>query len=847
MLSKPQLFERLAGGLAAGVTVLTPNRRLAQSLVLEFDVFQTGRKLQSWDAADILPFDAFVQRFYEEALYSEAAADLPALLTPAQEQALWEEALAGADLLVVPQAAAQAREAWGLAHQWRIGAGPGNEDAAAFSRWRRIYEKRTQGSIDSARLPDLIAGLLGKLKLPKVVVLYAFGVVNPRAKEFFAALEKNGVEVLFSEAEKRTAIALKTPYPSAREELEAAAAWARTRLEAGRQRIGVVVPDLQARRKEVVRVFARVMGSRQPCNVSLGMPLSQYPIVAAALLILNFSSREITFEEASRLVRSPFIGGAESGMAARARLDARLRENAPPRLGLAKLIGLTDGAFRSLLEKVFALKSEKASSPHDWARHFTRVLEAAGFPGERVLDSDEFQARAKFEDALSEFARLAVVSPKMGFPAAISHLTYQCENTLFQPESPDAPVQVLGVLESQGLEFDALWVSGMTDDVWPPRARPNPFLSIPLQRAAKLPQVSAEGSLLFSTSITEGWQGAAEEVVFSWPAMEEDRVLIASPLIASVPEKKISFEKFENHRDTTFAAQRLENVPGDQAPALGTTKPRGGTRILADQAACPFRAFARHRLGAEELGEAVPGPDAMERGRMLHTLMKELWDQLKNSLALTNDNSSVIEGAAAAAVKEAGLDEPLVGMERKRLARLAREWLEIEKTRPAFKVLHLEKKMLLKTAGLELSGRIDRMDELASGGHAVIDYKAGSPTPNDWMGARPGEPQLPLYALSAKEEVTAVAFAKLKTGQMRYMGFSRDEDAIPGVKPSEDWATHLAAWREDIDALGAGFAAGEARVDPKNGLATCRYCDLQTLCRVFERINPLQENSENDS
>ena len=44
----------------------------------------------------------------------------------------------------------------------------------------------------------------------------------------------------------------------------------------------------------------------------------------------------------------------------------------------------------------------------------------------------------------------------------------------------------------------------------------------------------------------------------------------------------------------------------------------------------------------------------------------------------------------------------------------------------------MEEKRKLKVAGLELNGRIDRMDALESGGHALIDYKTGKPTPNDW-------------------------------------------------------------------------------------------------------------------
>jgi ATP-dependent helicase/nuclease subunit B len=178
-----------------------------------------------------------------------------------------------------------------------------------------------------------------------------------------------------------------------------------------------------------------------------------------------------------------------------------------------------------------------------------------------------------------------------------------------------------------------------------------------------------------------------------------------------------------------------------------------------------------------------------------------------------------------------------------RLATLARDWLDVERKRAPFEVAAREEKRLLRVAGLELSGRIDRLDRLASGGNALIDYKTGRPTPNAWQGERPDDPQLPLYALSAPEEIAAVAYAKLQTGGMRYMGFARDKGLVQQAK---DWSALLAGWKQSLEALGAGFAAGDARVDPKNGLATCRYCDLHTLCRVHERLEALSEE-ENDA
>ena len=185
-------------------------------------------------------------------------------------------------------------------------------------------------------------------------------------------------------------------------------------------------------------------------------------------------------------------------------------------------------------------------------------------------------------------------------------------------------------------------------------------------------------------------------------------------------------------------------------------------------------------------------------------------------------------------------------LEHARLARLAREWLAIEGERDDFEVVAREDKRTLDVAGLAFTGRIDRMDRLASGGHALIDYKTGRATPNDWIGERPDDPQLPLYAITAKEDIAAVAFARIKPGEMRYMGFTRDRDALPKVKTAEAWDPLKEGWRRELALLGGEFAQGVARVDPKRGLKTCRHCDLQPLCRVHERIATMEDDDESD-
>jgi len=182
---------------------------------------------------------------------------------------------------------------------------------------------------------------------------------------------------------------------------------------------------------------------------------------------------------------------------------------------------------------------------------------------------------------------------------------------------------VLGVLESAGLEFDALWVSGLTDDVWPMHAKPNPSSRrrCSARRRSPKPRRKRRSSAASASPAAGSGGGRGDRLV---PGARGRPRAAAEPTGAGSEAGSAGDHSYPRYRDLIFAARRIETVEDGQAPALATRTPRGGTRILADQAACPFRAFARHRLAAEALEEPVEGLDARARGLLLHTLMKEL-------------------------------------------------------------------------------------------------------------------------------------------------------------------------------------------------------------------------------
>jgi hypothetical protein len=237
----------------------------------------------------------------------------------------------------------------------------------------------------------------------------------------------------------------------------------------------------------------------------------------------------------------------------------------------------------------------------------------------------------------------------------------------------------------------------------------------------------------------------------------------------------------------------------------------------------------------------------------VHEALAILWGELRRQDSLIALDAAGVEAAvqravtsalAAARLKADPVLRHLLELEAEWLAARVRELLEVDRARPPFVIEGIEQPATARIGQLELSLRLDRVDRLADGSLAVIDYKtSASAEASAWLDDRPKLPQLPMYMQAlGPDRVSAVAFARIRSGSTGYVGLTRDATAFPDLKAPgakgwpRDYATWeelLDAWRRRLDALAGEYVAGDARLAPDPRHA-CEYCHLGALCRIAE-------------
>lgn len=878
--------------LRDGGIVVTASERAARSLALAFHRARRAEGLTAWPSPHIQDWQTFVRAAWEQRFI-----DGRVVLSALQEQTLWARIVANAAPVAAQLAgagdrlAALAMEAHRLLCDYapqllRDNARAGwDRDAGAFSNWLAAFNEicREGNFISAARLPLELSGLLRADTSDRPPLLLAgFDRILPTQQEFFAAWGADRVREAAADAAAERVEFHCAADPAA--EIAACALWSQARLAAHPQaRLLVVTQDARKRRGEIERAFLRFLraGENAPdaasrFEFSLGVPLGQVALARGAQLLLRWLSDALAENELDWLLSTGQIAASpEESRSLTAFMRAlRRRSLERPTWTLAEFLRQRPHAnlpaewTARMTQAQLRLRefAPRTQAPLAWAEFVPQLLEIAGWPGGRPLASAEFQALRRWQQTVDDCSSLGFDGRRMAWSEFLAVLDRAVNETLFAPESEDAPILIAGPAESAGLTADGIWFLGASEELWPATGTTHPFIPLAVQRQAGMPHATAKLDWDLAFAMTHRLLASAPEVHFSYARQNDGVEARPSRLIAQIagepqelPEE-LKAPALPDPLTVGFEDAMRLPYPNHEVP--------GGSSVLTTQSRCAFQAFAAARLDAEKWHAAETGLTALERGLLLHAVLYAIWGgpphgiRTLAELGTLTDPGAFVEGHVRRVLDEKMparardcMPQRYLDLEAQRLGVLIADWLRFEKDRQPFTVLETEKKTNVSIAGLPLDLRLDRVDRLIDGSLLVVDYKTGNATAKSWELPRPDDVQLPLYAGFALEgEVGGLVFAKLRAGENCFEG--RVKAAKKTLKAGLSGNSNLvrkpltpqdmAAWRDEITMLARAFLAGDARVNPREYPETCKNCGLQALCRIQEMQDGAAAGEDSD-
>jgi ATP-dependent helicase/nuclease subunit B len=517
------------------------------------------------------------------------------------------------------------------------------------------------------------------------------------------------------------------------EESQAIALALREALEEPGRTAALVTPDRGLAR----RVSAHLRRWGVIADDSAGRPLSETPPGTLLLALANAAAERFAPVPLLALLKHPLVraGDERLGWLEGARkLDLALR-GPRPAAGLEGVgLHLQSGDEREARKRAAALPwwseiaallqplEETVGASHQLGPLLAALREAAGrLAGDAAWSGPAGRAAAEL------FARVeeaAARGPERIEPAELPALLEQvlAGEAVRPPYGQHPRLFIWGLIEARLQRADLMVLGGLNEGVWPALPLPDPWLAPRLRAELKLPSLERRIGLAahdFATAL------GAPQVLVTRARRDARSPTIASRFwlrleamtggVSRAPRLAAWARAIDRPEGPPRPARRPAPSPSERPKKLSVTEV---DRLQAD----PFAFYARRILGLASLDPVDAEPTAAWRGTAVHKVLED-W--------MTQDqcDPEKLMPRAEALLAEPGVHPLLRALWQPRLmeaiAFIADRMTENHaEGRHPLKAEVSGKRTL---AGVELSGKADRIDRLADGGLAIVDYKTGQP------------------------------------------------------------------------------------------------------------------------
>ena len=845
--------------------------------------------LAAWEPLSLATLQAWLVQLFESRWPKEI------LASPWQRLAWWRQALKSAPPLsgVTSELEwAQALdEAHGLLCRHLLPTVVAAGDDTPLTSWRRRVTQIYAGLLREGDwlAPEELPGVLladlraGRMVLPGRIMVVGLETPAPAEAAWLAEVARHTTLIRLRVRGDPEAVQQAVVLPDPGQEM----AWVAAKLvELARRgeplhRLAVASPAMDTYAPQLRRVFSEVLGPAQAeegfaYNFSLGPRLDETPLFRAALLPLKFVTGGESREDLVSLLLSPFYGELHPRRERLALWDRVFREKRlnsgweSCRRAVAHLLGPQEQGTAELLHQVWAaLRVSGGLAGREWFGKLRLAWNILGFP--QVKSETEAGQWSQLATLLTQLEG-ALGGDNLQLGELLDWLALGGSRELLPGAGvQEAGIQVLGLLETRGLDFSQVFCLGLNSGSLPQPPRPLPLLTAGERRAVL--GGTFQSQHLFARELYDYLLGAAPRLTLTRPRVREQEEQVGTPLYLGRWQEE-SLAPLSQPHPAWLRAPAVQAAfrtpapifPGYQEAPLVITLPASLSLSKASAAlACPCRFLLEVLLEVPELPEIEAGLDPRERGEMLHRVLarftKDFQETLRSQQAWDPDRArELLTAAAQQALSTLTADLHWHAEQERWLgaAGLLWAWLCLEQARFEqgwrWQGMEVEFKGLRREGWLfALHGRIDRLDLHPETAEIIVwDYKTGEIPSAGKLFDRLEECQLPCYLLAVQEGLVALdrepaaaraGYIGLKSPKAQHL---KHEDFGP---KAGKWPEVLAAFAERLVALGQRLAAGDFSPAPHpapagSKLGACAYCGYALVCGYLPAVAGEGEEEE---
>ena len=618
-------------------------------------------------------------------------------------------------------------------------------------------------------------------------------------------------------------------FPSFDDEIREAFRWADTLIEKrSDSRIAIVVD------KQDIE-YATIIGKHMKMNfysLAAQEKISKQSMVRLPLELFK-SDHIFTWEHLSYLLTNRNLFGANKEFNSRSTIDAEFRASGIYQMSLEDLLSNTKllrscPLFIGFLKRFKQFLNQRQGNKKFslWVQLVNDFLQDIDWLSDRASNSLQekvFQSWPSVCDSLCSLD--ALCTGEISFYDFSYYLARKLEVVEIRYAIESSNLFVLDPDQVSSVQPTHLWLIGMCNGKPRLKNQISNFLPLEPQIKAMVPGIDPAVDFQLRQKLFDSLLDNKQEIIISYSAFTRGVKNLKSTFVDIEPVIHKTDELTKTQKVLTSSVD-YENLYG--ARFKRSKQGYSSVSFFADQAACPFKGYAIHRLDSKAIEEPSPGINKKLQGVLVHDVLANLWADIESleNLKSKDTNELVqmiminVESVFKKSKNLTNCEVPIIDIEKNRIKKVILNWLEFEKKGEDFKVVGIEKKVNGKIFEYPVSCRLDRLDRLADGSLRVVDYKTGTFTKGDLEPPRINAPQLYLYSiLIGLDKVKSFSAAKV---------YRETASVISKILQTNDNKT----WHEDLANLNQEIKNGFAARRPKKSEATCNFCAQKLFCRI---------------